>query len=112
MFSGLISLENEILNIVGNTIETIDAAIMEPLRPQIEKTLIYVIPGTGLDAKLIQGANMIGIDAMTFKVGSWCSCGAGYIGCVCGEERKGKVIIGAYVSRNVIKMKCIKFFPE
>ncbi len=66
------TLESAVLNAVGNAIEATDAAVMEPLRAEVEKTLIYVRPGKGLDAKLIMGANMVGLDPLSFKVGWWC----------------------------------------
>ncbi len=109
------TLENAVLKVIGNTIDSVDATIMEPLRAEVEKTLIYVRPGEGLDAKLIQGADMVGLDALTFKVGSWCCWGVGYMGCVYVEERKGKVKHCSLLFCKwypVTKTKCIKFWPD
>ncbi len=109
------TLENAILKVIGNTIDSIDATIMEPLRAQVEKTLIYVTPGEGLDAKLIQCKDMVGVDALTFKVGSLCCLGVGYMGCVYVEERKEKVKHYSFLFYKwypVTKTKCIKFWPD
>ncbi len=67
------TLESATMKTVGSAIDAVDAALMEPLRAEVEKTLIYVRPGEGLDAKLIQGANTVGLDPLSFKVGCcWC----------------------------------------
>ncbi len=66
--NAIFTVEKAILKTVGSAIDAADA-LMEPLRAEVEKTLIYVRPGEGLDAKLIQGANMVGLEPLSFKVG-------------------------------------------